>query len=140
MNQATAEDRAHFCTYPQAYAAIPDELPFSSNGCQHVAVNVTTGHRIPCADAFIAAGYVAGSAVLFPHWQFHLQMGDETVPSIQPHPRFRERLNNPEHWVQREHEERQAAETSASRQRTAAAAAQAAYIASLRVDDCDLGL
>lgn len=77
---ATAEDRQHFCTYDQAQAALLDaDLPFRSNGQTHVALNVSTGHQIPCADAFMAFGYVAGSAALCPQWQFVLQMGSEQV-------------------------------------------------------------
>lgn len=140
---ASPEDRAHFCTYAEAYAAIPDELPFHSNGSQHVAVNASTGHRIPCSDAFIAAGYVAGSAVLYPQWQFHLEMGETKIRAIPAHPRLQERLRNPEHWMQREHEEREAAAALQVRERKAtqaAQAAQAAYIASLNSDDSDLSV
>lgn len=72
---ATAEDRKHFCTHEQEFAAIPDELPFRSNGHRHVTVNLSTGHEIPCADAYMAAGYVAGSAALLAQWKFVLDMG-----------------------------------------------------------------
>lgn len=82
-------------------AAIPDDLPFKSNGHQHVAVNLTTGHRIPCADAYMATGYVAASAVLFPLWVFVLEMGTDTVKSIKAHPLFISRMKNP-NWAKAE--------------------------------------
>lgn len=108
MERATDEDRKHFCSYPQALAAIPEELPFTSNGHRHVAVNLSTGHRIPCSDAYIAAGYVAGSAVLFPQHRFALEMGTQVVPAFAAHPRFRERLSKPD-WAAREEQEHEQA-------------------------------
>ena len=103
MRHITTEvDRKHFCTYDQAWAALIDNLPFRSNGHTHMALNLTTGHKISCADAYIAFGYVAGSGVLFPQWSFVIEMGSERVGPFQPHPLFKERLKNPR-W--REHEE-----------------------------------
>lgn len=88
-------DRKHFRTYAQAFAAIPDTLPFLSNGHRHVAVNLTTGHEIPCANAYIAAGYVAGSTALFKQWNFALDMGPERVPAFAPYQSFTQRLLRP---------------------------------------------
>lgn len=105
---ATEEDRKHFCTYDQAYAAIVDDLPFRSNGHKHAARNLSTGHCIPCADAFIAFGYVAGSTRLFPQWKFVIEMGEETVGPFKAHPRFAERMANP-NWQRDEEIQREAA-------------------------------
>ena len=120
---ATEQDRKHFCTNAQAQAAIVDEsLPFRSNGETHVALNLSTGHRIPCADAYMAFGYVAGSAALFPQWSFVIQMGREQVGPFTPHSRFFDRLSNP-NWQDTEAaSERAAADDRLLRQR-----AQAAY-------------
>lgn len=102
---ATTEDRQHFCTYDQAIAAIPAELRFKSNGEKHIAVNITTGHRIPCADAYMASGYVAGSTALFPHWVYVIEMGIERIKAFEAHPNFPERLKNP-NWELDEERER----------------------------------
>ena len=115
---ATEEDRRHFCTYDQASAAIPNELPFRSNGHRHVALNLSTGHRIPCADAYIAAGYVAGSAVLFPQWKFVLEMGPEQVAAFSAHANFAERLRNAK-WQQTEQDAADAAAYDRLRERRA---------------------
>lgn len=119
---ATLEDRAHFCTGAQAFIAIPDVLPFRSNGRMHVARNVTTGHAIPCADAYMATGYVAGSAALFPQWVFVLEMGDERVKCIKAHPQFSYRMKNP-NWREFELQKAEAATEHKKRK----LAAQAAY-------------
>lgn len=119
---ATDDDRAHFCTYDQAIAAIPDELPFRSNGHRHVAVNLSTGHRIPCADAFMASGYVAGSAVLFPQWSFALEMGAESIKAFAAHPSFNLRVRNPR-W----REDEQTQHDAATYDRALRSKAQRAY-------------
>ena len=104
--QATPEDRLHFCSYDEAYMAIPDELPFKSNGHRHVATNLSTGHQIPCADAYIATGYVAGSTIKFPQWRFALVMGNDKVFDIKAHPNFNKRLHD-DSWAQNEATQRQ---------------------------------
>lgn len=102
MNHTTSEEnRKHFCTYQQAFAAIPEPLPFKSNGHVHVAVNLSTGHRISCADAYMAAGYVAGSAALLGSWKFALDMGHERVASFPAHPNFSQRMGS-QGWEQME--------------------------------------
>ncbi len=133
-SQATEEDRKHFCTYDQAIAAIVDEtLPFRSNGRTHVALNVTTGHRIPCADAYMAFGYVAGSGALFPQWKFVLEMGHEQVGPFAPHPRFSERMGRAD-WRDVE-QGRKEAQDNARRLKAQAQAAYDAVMARGLVDD-----
>jgi hypothetical protein len=120
---ATEEDRKHFCTYDQAQAAIVDDtLPFRSNGETHVALNMSTGHRIPCADAYMAFGYVAGSAAMFPQWKFVIQMGSEQVGPFSPNPLFNDRLRNPNWRDTEKASKRMVADESLLRQQ-----AQAAY-------------
>ena len=68
----------------------PGRLPFSSNGNRHVAVNLSTGHEIACADAYI----VAGTAALFEQWKFVLEMGPERMKAFATHPSFKNRLSH----------------------------------------------
>jgi hypothetical protein len=129
---ATVEDRQHFCTYEQAYAAIPEDLPFKSNGHRHVALNVTTGHRIPCADAFIASGYVAGSSALFPDWVFVLEMGEERVKAFAAHGNFLQRIQNPD-WQEKEADSK----ASEAKKRLRIIKAQEAYDEVMLDDELD---
>lgn len=76
LYEATENDRAHFCSSETARASIPEvQLANRPEGYQHIALNVSTGHGIPCADAFIASGYVVGSSRQNPYWVYAVQTG-----------------------------------------------------------------
>ena len=128
---ATEQDRAHFCTYEQAQAAMVDgDLPFRSSGQKPVALNLTTGHRIPCADSYMAFGYVAGSAVLYPQWKFVIEMGAEQVGPFSANPQFSDRLRNP-NWREAEESARRATAADARLRVQAQSAYDAVMVAGL---------